>query len=90
MAISALDRDMRDLASTKGKNFAYLVHSYSYRRDQLSEKHLKKHSPVEILCKLNERVTKRAGMAEIALTWKSLCSLAKELLEVRKHLKEAT
>ena len=86
MAISALDREMRDLESTKGKNFAYLVHSYKYRRDQLEEKHLNKHAALIILCRLNERVCKKAGLTEIALTWKSLLSLARELLAVQKQL----
>ena len=33
MAIGTLDRDLKELASTKGKNFAYLINRYTYRRD---------------------------------------------------------
>ena len=31
MAIGSLDRNMKELSSTKGHNFAHLVHRYKYR-----------------------------------------------------------
>lgn len=86
MAISAIDRNMNDLASTKGKNFALLIQSYNYRRDQIPSSHLKKHSPVEVLCRLNYKVCKKAGLKEIALSWKSLTTISKELLDVKKSM----
>ena len=37
MAIGTLDRDLKEITSTKGKNFAYLINRYTYRRGQVSE-----------------------------------------------------
>ena len=38
MAIGSLDRDLKELPSTRGLNFAHLIHRYSYRKDSLPEK----------------------------------------------------
>ena len=90
IVISSFDRGIKDLVSSKGKNFAYLVNSYTYRRDNLPQKYTKKHTALEVLCKMNERVCKKASLTEVALSWKSLRTLAKELLEVRRQLKESS
>ena len=33
MAMGTLDRELKELAATKGQNFAYLVNKYIYRND---------------------------------------------------------
>ena len=89
MAIGSLDRDLKELSSTKGQNFAHLIHHYSYRRDQIPEKILAKardKSMTEILCRMNERVCKKAGIEEVGMTWKSMATLGSEMLRAKQAL----
>lgn len=83
MAMGSLDREMKELASTKGRNFAYLVYKYRFRRDLLPEKLLKKRSELEVLCLLNKKVCKKAGLEELALSWRGLATLSKEIIEAK-------
>lgn len=76
MAISEIDRELKDLPSTKGKSFAHLIHQYSYRRDLIPLAKTKKHARSEILCRMNYRVCKKAGLDEIAISWKSLAKIS--------------
>lgn len=46
-------------------------------------------SKLEILCKLNERVCKKAGIEEIALSWRSLATLANQIVEAKQKIKDA-
>lgn len=89
MAIGVLDREMKDLASTKGRNFAYLIHRYRFRRDLLPDKLLKKRSELEVLCRLNQKVCKKAGLEELALSWRGLVTLSQEIIDAKFKLKEA-
>ena len=40
----------------------------------------------EVLCKLNEKVTKKGNLHEISMSWKSLASLASQLKTARTTL----
>jgi len=35
LATGTLDRDLKGIPSSKGHNFAYLIHRYTFRRDSL-------------------------------------------------------
>ena len=89
MALGTLDRDLKELSSTKGLNFAYLINRYTYRRDAIPDKLLKKRSALEVLCRLNERVCKKAELEEMALSWKSLASLGRDIMEIKLKIKTA-
>lgn len=89
MAIGSLDRELKELGSTRSSNFAHLIHAYSYRKDQIPAKLLsacqsKGKSLVETLCRLNERACKKAGLEEVALTWKSVSHLGQELHKAKQ------
>ena len=92
--MGTLDRELKELAATKGQNFAYLVNKYIYRNDQIPEKTLRKavqqkKSEIEILCLMNERVCKKAGLEEMALSWKSLATLGQEILDAKRKIQKA-
>ena len=79
IAIGTLDRELKELTSSKSSSFASLIHAYAYRADKVPESLTKKHSVVEVLCKLNQKACKKAGLDEIAPTWHSLAKLSREL-----------
>ena len=92
MAIGTLDRENKELASTKGQNFAYLISRYTYRRDKIPQTVLNNSggkSHLEILCKMNERVCKKASIEEIAISWRGLATLAREISDAKRKIIEA-
>ena len=93
MATCTLGRDTKELASTKGKNFAFLVHAYRYRKDLVTASEMKskkrQKSVAEVLCRLNHKTCKKAGLKEISATWKSLTKLARELIDTKQRFMTA-
>jgi len=86
LAMGTLDRDLKELASTKGLNFAHLIHRYTFRRDSLPNALTLKKPALEVMCRLNQRVCKKAGLKELALSWRSLSTLGHEIIEAKRRM----
>ena len=81
-----IDRDLKEIPSTKGVNFSHLIQRYTYRKDKLPEAMLQTKHSLEILCRLNQRVCKKIGLEEIASNWKSLAILGQMMLEAKQKI----